>query len=83
MTKHDKKIRASKLSDASIDLSRRHFLIGSAATGLVLTYAATSSFTEAIAQGLGSYAPSVWYDIAKTGKVTVTVAKADMVQHIA
>ena len=80
MTKQDKKIQQA--SDG-VDLSRRHFLIGGAATGIVLTYAATSSFTEAVAQGLGSYAPSVWYEIGKNGRVTVTVAKADMGQHIA
>ena len=80
MTKQDKTFQ--KTSEG-IDLGRRHFLIGGAATGIVLTYAATSSFTEAVAQGLGSYAPSVWYEIAKNGKVTVNVAKADMGQHIA
>ena len=80
MTKQDKTIQQTS---EGADLSRRHFLIGGAATGIVLTYAATSSFTEAVAQGLGSYAPSVWYEIAKNGKVTVTVAKADMGQHIA
>ena len=52
MTKHDKKIRAA---DAGVDLSRRHFLIGSAASGLVLTYAATSSFTIVIMASITAF----------------------------
>ncbi len=79
MTKHDKIATAPD----AVNLNRRHFLIGTGASGLVLTYAATTSFTEALAQTTGGYAPSVWYEIARNGKVTVTVAKADMGQHIA
>jgi isoquinoline 1-oxidoreductase subunit beta len=67
----------------AVNLSRRHFFVGAAASGLVLTYGATSSFTEALAAGPGSFAPSVWMDINRAGKVTVHVAKADMGQHIA
>ncbi len=79
MTKYDKIDQAPE----AINLNRRHFLIGASASGLVLTYGATSSFTEAVAAGPGSFAPSLWYDINRAGKVTVTVAKADMGQHIA
>src|SRR5262249_16350140 len=59
------------------------FLVGSAASGLWLTYAATAHLDEVLAAGPGSFAPSVWYRIGKDGKVEVTVGKADMGQHIA
>jgi isoquinoline 1-oxidoreductase subunit beta len=64
-------------------VNRRYFLVGSAASGLVLGYAATANLGEVLAAGPGSFAPSVWYTIGKDGKVEVTVGKADMGQHIA
>jgi len=64
------------------DLSRRSFLVGSAATGLVLGYAAVPGIGQAIAAP-ANFEPSTWYSIAPDGIVTVTCGKADMGQHIA
>src|SRR5271167_2126188 len=64
------------------DLSRRSFLVGSAAAGLVLGYSAVPGLGEAFA-ATGNFDPSVWYSIAPDGIVTVTCGKADMGQHIA
>jgi isoquinoline 1-oxidoreductase subunit beta len=64
------------------DLSRRSFLVGSAATGLVLGYAAVPGIDQALAAP-SSFEASVWYSIAPDGLVTVTCGKADMGQHIA
>jgi isoquinoline 1-oxidoreductase subunit beta len=64
------------------DLSRRSFLVGSAATGLVLGYAAVPGIDQALAAP-SAFEPSVWYSIAPDGLVTVTCGKADMGQHIA
>ena len=64
------------------DLSRRSFLVGSAATGLVLGYATLPGMNDAFAAA-GNFDPSVWYSIAPDGLVTVTSGKADMGQHIA
>jgi isoquinoline 1-oxidoreductase beta subunit len=64
------------------DLSRRSFLVGTAATGLVLGYAAVPGIGQALAAP-GNFDPSVWYSIAPDGIVTVTCGKADMGQHIA
>lgn len=64
------------------DLSRRSFLVGSAATGLVLGYAAVPGLDEALAAP-SNFEPSAWYSIAPDGIVTVTCGKADMGQHIA
>ncbi|NPV22162.1 xanthine dehydrogenase family protein molybdopterin-binding subunit [Bradyrhizobium aeschynomenes] len=64
------------------DLSRRSFLVGTAATGLVLGYAGLPDAALA-ATTPASFEPSVWYSIAPDGVVTVTCGKADMGQHIA
>ncbi len=67
------------------DLSRRSFLVGSAAAGLALGYSAVPGMLGAD-QALAAPAnfdPSVWYSIAPDGLVTVTCGKADMGQHIA
>ena len=72
-------------SPASVDLSRRSFLVGSAAAGLALGYSAVPGLLGAD-QALAAPAkfdPSVWYSIAPDGIVTVTCGKADMGQHIA
>ena len=69
----------------SADLSRRSFLVGTAAAGLALGYSAVPSLLGAD-QALAAPAnfdPSVWYSIAPDGLVTVTCGKADMGQHIA
>ena len=72
-------------SAVSADLSRRSFLVGSAAAGLALGYSAVPGMLGAD-QALAAPAnfdPSVWYSIAPDGLVTVTCGKADMGQHIA
>ena len=66
------------------DLSRRSFLVGTAAAGLALGYAAVPGLDTALAATApASFDPSVWYSIAPDGIVTVTCGKADMGQHIA
>ena len=67
------------------DLSRRSFLVGTAAAGLTLGYSGVPGLLGAD-QALAapsSFDPSVWYSIAPDGIVTVTCGKADMGQHIA
>ncbi|MGB8401439.1 molybdopterin cofactor-binding domain-containing protein, partial [Bradyrhizobium sp.] len=67
------------------DLSRRSFLVGSAAAGLALGYSAVPGMLGAdqAFAAPGNFDPSVWYSIAPDGIVTVTCGKADMGQHIA
>ncbi|MFZ5733989.1 MAG: molybdopterin cofactor-binding domain-containing protein [Pseudomonadota bacterium] len=80
MTKHVK-----PAAPEATDLSRRSFLVGSAATGLALGYAGVPGLLgadQALAAP-GNFEPSVWYGIAPNGLVTVTCGKADMGQHIA
>ncbi|MCP3474344.1 molybdopterin-dependent oxidoreductase [Bradyrhizobium sp. CCGUVB1N3] len=66
----------------TVDLSRRSFLVGTAATGLVLGYAGVPGISDALAAP-SNFEPSVWYAISPEGLVTVTCGKADMGQHIA
>ncbi|OQW59197.1 MAG: aldehyde dehydrogenase [Proteobacteria bacterium SG_bin9] len=73
------------LAPEATDLSRRSFLVGSAATGLALGYAGVPGLLgadQALAAP-GDFEPSVWYAISPNGLVTVTCGKADMGQHIA
>src|SRR4051812_40177680 len=67
------------------DLSRRSFLVGSAAAGLALGYSAVPGLLGAdqAFAAAGNFDPSVWYSITPDGVVTVTCGKADMGQHIA
>jgi isoquinoline 1-oxidoreductase beta subunit len=67
------------------DLSRRSFLVGTAAAGLALGYSAVPGLlgADTAFAATGNFDPSVWYSIAPDGLVTVTCGKADMGQHIA
>jgi CO/xanthine dehydrogenase Mo-binding subunit len=77
------KISTDKAAPAT-DLSRRSFLVGSAAAGLALGYSAMPLLGADSALAAPShFDPSVWYSIAPDGLVTVTCGKADMGQHIA
>ncbi|MHC4040662.1 xanthine dehydrogenase family protein molybdopterin-binding subunit [Bradyrhizobium sp. 23AC] len=71
------------ISPATTDLSRRSFLVGTAASGLVLGYAGVPGIDSASAAAPANFEPSVWYAISPDGLVTVTCGKADMGQHIA
>ncbi len=77
MTKHEK-------PDAFSHLSRRNFLIGTGATGVLLGYAALPEIDKALgaAGAPANFEPSIWYSISRDGKVVVTVGKAEMGQHI-
>src|SRR5580704_17180378 len=67
------------------DLSRRSFLVGTAAAGLALGYSSVPGLLGAdqAFAATGNFDPSVWHSIAPDGIVTVTCGKADMGQHIA
>ena len=75
MTKHQK-------VEALPHINRRSFIVGTAATGLVIGYAAPK-IGETFAATAANTEPSIWVAIGHDGKVWVTVGKADMGQHIA
>jgi len=79
------KITPENMDRESTDLSRRSFLVGTAAAGLALGYSAVPGLVGADTAfaAAGNFDPSVWYSIAPDGIVTVTCGKADMGQHIA
>ena len=58
-------------------LDRRSFIVGTAATGLVIGYAAPK-IGESLAATAANTEPSIWVAISPDGKVWVTVGKADM-----
>jgi len=77
MTKHQK-------IDALPNLNRRHFLVGTAAAGLVLGYALPQigEAVGATSAAPANFEPTVWYAIGRDGKVVVTCGKAEMGQHV-
>jgi isoquinoline 1-oxidoreductase len=75
MTKHHK-------IEALPHIDRRSFIVGTAATGLVIGYA-VPKIGETFAATAANAEPSIWVAIGHDGKVWVTVGKADMGQHIA
>ena len=75
MTKHQK-------VEALPHINRRSFIVGTAATGLVIGYAAPK-IGETFAATAANTEPSIWVAIGHDGRVWVTVGKADMGQHIA
>ncbi len=79
------KIAPNKTVGVPADLSRRSFLVGTAAAGLALGYSAVPGLVGADTAfaAAANFDPSVWYSIAPDGIVTVTCGKADMGQHIA
>ena len=79
------KISNDTVERESADLSRRSFLVGTAAAGLALGYSAVPGLLGAdpAFAATANFDPSVWYSIAPDGIVTVTCGKADMGQHIA
>jgi isoquinoline 1-oxidoreductase subunit beta len=79
------KITKDSAAATPADLSRRSFLVGTAAAGLALGYSAVPGLlgADSALAATANFDPSVWYSIAPDGIVTVTCGKADMGQHIA
>ena len=65
------------------DASRRSFLIGSAATGLVMGFVDPASLLgSGSALAAARLAPTPWFEVGADGICTVHVAKAEMGQHV-
>ena len=75
MTKHEK-------FEGLARIDRRSFIVGTAATGLVIGFVGPKIGESFAAAGGTNFEPSVWAAISPDGKVWVTVGKADMGQHI-
>src|SRR5262245_1732801 len=74
---------ASRKDIGTVDQSRRSFLVGSAATGLVMGFADPLQVLGAgEAYAAGRLAPTVWFDMGADGVCTLHVAKAEMGQHV-
>ena len=78
-------------NEEAVSLSRRSFLIATAATGAMFGFASVANALSVVGPTLSSAAadsaqplfePTVWFDIDHTGIVSVNVTKAEMGQHI-
>jgi isoquinoline 1-oxidoreductase beta subunit len=76
----DRLIRKS----AAAGLSRRGFLIASAASGVVFAFTrdAFGVVSPSAAAQSGDFEPTMWYQIDPQGIVTVNVIRAEMGQHV-
>lgn len=64
-------------------LSRRSFLAGSTAGGLVMAFGGGALLPSAVAAlEEKRFAPTVWFEIDSAGTVLVNIAKAEMGQHV-
>ncbi|WP_414448254.1 molybdopterin cofactor-binding domain-containing protein [Burkholderia sp. 22PA0099] len=70
----------------AVNLSRRGFLVASAATGALFGFSPAHALDVLAGSGQdaagGGFAPTVWFGIDHQGVVTVNVPKAEMGQHI-
>ncbi|WP_024593164.1 MULTISPECIES: molybdopterin cofactor-binding domain-containing protein [unclassified Pseudoalteromonas] len=69
----------------TVNLNRRSFMIGTASAGLVMAFApalfsGSVSAKESIAQQ--AFSPTIWWTMSTDGAVEVSIAKAEMGQHI-
>lgn len=69
-----------------IPLSRRSFIIGTGAAGLLFGFGGVGLGTGVAEAAIGTsrdgYTPTLWYSIAADGAVTVNIKYAEMGQHI-
>lgn len=71
-------------------LSRRSFLAGSTATGLVMSLGAVlpgstlAAVVKDVASSGGSklFSPAIWFEVHDTGAIVVNITKAEMGQHV-
>lgn len=76
-------------SAAANPLTRRGFLVASAAAGIAFGFPrAMAAFDPAVAGGTPltvagpQFEPSIWFSIAPTGLITVNIMRAEMGQHV-
>lgn len=69
--------------DGALVLTRRSFMIGSVAGGLVMGFGVLSRVASAQEElAAGRFAPTVWFEMSPDGITTVNIAKAEMGQHV-
>lgn len=68
-------------------LTRRNFLVGSVAGGVMMAFSGCSRETTAPTApsetlAAGAFEPTVWFEVRPDGGVLVNIAKAEMGQHV-
>ncbi len=78
------RLQRKNAPEGTSGLSRRGFLIASAATGAVFAFSldALGVDNPPAAVQAGRFEPTIWYDIDPHGIVTVNVMRAEMGQHV-
>jgi isoquinoline 1-oxidoreductase subunit beta len=67
---------------ATIDLSRRGFLVAASATGVAFSFLTACDTRTAGADTAKPFEPTQWYSMDGNGIVTVNVIRAEMGQHV-
>ena len=63
-------------------VSRRTFLVGAGASGLLFGFAAHDGIRLADASTMKAFAPNLWFSMDAAGKTVIRIDKAEMGQHV-
>ena len=63
-------------------VSRRTFLVGAGASGLIFGFAAYDGIQLADAATAKTFAPNLWFSMDAAGKTVIRIDKAEMGQHV-
>lgn len=63
-------------------VSRRTFLVGAGASGLIFGFAAHDGIRLADASTASAFAPNLWFSMDAAGKTVIRIDKAEMGQHV-
>jgi len=63
-------------------VSRRTFLVGAGASGLIFGFAAHDGIRLADASTAKAFAPNLWFSMDAAGKTVIRIDKAEMGQHV-
>lgn len=74
----------TQVIEASLQLSRRHFLVGSSGTGLVMAFGLLDAAPLHAREDVTArrFAPTIWWGMDAAGIAYVNVIKAEMGHHI-
>jgi len=74
---------AQSPSEEALKLTRRSFMMGSVAGGLVMGFGGVLTATTARAElSAKRFSPTVWFEMDASGATSINIAKAEMGQHV-
>ena len=72
----------SQSSADQITVTRRSFMIGSVAGGLLMGFGGLAATSARAELGARRFSPAVWFEMDENGITTINIAKAEMGQHV-